>query len=219
MRRQTKIRRGRGLMMTGLLLMAAALILTGYNLWDQRRADHAAAEILVQIQPEVDEAVMLAGENQRPDATGLSQVPDYVLNPNMEMPEKEIDGEQYIGVLDIPALGLSLPVMSEWSYPRLKTAPCRYHGSAYTDDMIIAGHNYQRHFSPLKTLGPGERIRFTDMAGNRFVYEVSRTEILARDAVEEMEAGDWDLTLFTCTYGGQTRFTLRCTRILVENDD
>lgn len=28
------------------------------------------------------------------------------------MPEREIDGQSYIGVLDIPALGLSLPIIS-----------------------------------------------------------------------------------------------------------
>ncbi len=28
--------------------------------------------------------------------------------------------------------------------------------------------------------------------------------------VEEMITGDWDLTLFTCTLGGQTRVTVRC---------
>ena len=26
-----------------------------------------------------------------------------------------------------------------------------------------------------------------------------------------MTSGDWDLTLFTCTYGGQERYTVRCT--------
>jgi sortase A len=25
-----------------------------------------------------------------------------------------------------------------------------------------------------------------------------------------MESGDWDLTLFTCTTGGQSRITVRC---------
>ena len=31
-------------------------------------------------------------------------------------------------------------------------------------------------------------------------------------AIEEMVTGDWDLTLFTCTLSGQTRFTVRCIR-------
>ena len=63
---------------------------------------------------------------------GEEETPEYLRNPEMEMPVEEIEGNGYIGLLEIPALGLSLPVMSEWSYPNLKLAPCRYSGSAYT---------------------------------------------------------------------------------------
>ena len=31
-----------------------------------------------------------------------------------------------------------------------------------------------------------------------------------------MTAGDFDLTLFTCTYGGKSRVTLRCDRVEVK---
>ena len=48
------------------------------------------------------------------------------------------------------------------------------------------------------------------MDGNRFIYAVSGTEQLPGTAIEEMESGDWDLTLFTCTIGGAARVTVRC---------
>lgn len=35
---------------------------------------------------------------------------------------------------------------------------------------------------------------------------------ISADAVEEMESGDWDLSLFTCTLGGSYRVTVRCER-------
>ena len=35
-------------------------------------------------------------------------------------------------------------------------------------------------------------------------------EAIPATAPEEMESGDWDLTLFTCTVGGRTRDTIRC---------
>ena len=57
---------------------------------------------------------------------------------------------------------------------------------------------------------PGEIITFTDMDGNVFFYEVAEIEILDPYAKEEMLSGEWDLTLFTCTYGGQERVTVRC---------
>ena len=116
----------------------------------------------------------------------------------------------YYSTISFPALGLELPVMSQWSYPNLKIAPCRYQGSAYTGDLIIAGHNYRTHFGPLKNLRVGDAVLFTDADGNQFRYTVAQVENLAKTAVEEMAAGDWDLTLFTCTLGGQTRVTVRC---------
>ena len=58
-------------------------------------------------------------------------IPDYVLYPNMEMSVETINGIDFIGVLRIPTLELELPVISEWNYPNLKSAPCRYSGSAY----------------------------------------------------------------------------------------
>ena len=153
--------RGIGMMTLGLLLIAAALVLTGYNIWDERRAEEASQKMLEQMELPVDEA----RERYADWESGLEgsevDIPNYVLNPYMDMPVTAIDGYEYIGVVSVPSLGLELPVMSEWSYPRLKVAPCRYRGSAYTHDLIIAGHNYRKHFSPLKTLEPGAKVVFT----------------------------------------------------------
>ena len=106
---------------------------------------------------------------------------------------------------------LTLPVISRWSDALLETAPCRYVGSAYQNDLIIAGHNYRGHFGSLHRLSPGDQIRFTDTAGNHFTYAVAQLQELPGTAIQEMEAGDWDLTLFTCTASGAARLTVRCT--------
>ena len=137
----------------------------------------------------------------------------HILNPNKEMPEAEIEGNGYIGILEIPALALSLPVMSKWSYPKLKIAPCRYSGSAYTGNLVIAAHNYRTHFGLLESLEPGAQVKFTDVEGNVFSYEIAETEILEPTAIEELLSDEWNLTLFTCTYGGQARVAVRCRAI------
>lgn len=194
-----RMKKGKKLMTVGLLMIIAALFLTSYNLWDERRANASAAGVLEQITlPSLDE-----------EAT-----PDYLLNSSMEMPTKTIDGFSYIGVLDIPALDISLPIMADWSYPKLKIAPNRYLGSVYTDDMIIAGHNYRNHFGSLKVLSYGDKISFTDMDGNIFDYKVVAVEELKATDVQLMEDGDWDLTLFTCTLGGERRTTIRTMRTI-----
>lgn len=141
------------------------------------------------------------------------QIPDYQLNPEMEMPEitlEDLDGAACIGVLEIPAIDLKLPVLSEWSYPLLKKAPCRYSGSAYLDNLVIAAHNYRTHFGKLKELEMGDEVIFTDAAGNRFEYKVAAVEALTPQSVEDMTSGEWALSLFTCTLDGKNRVTVRC---------
>ena len=48
------------------------------------------------------------------------------------------------------------------------------------------------------------------MDGNVFSYAVSSLETLSPYAISDMTSGDWDLTLFTCTVGGQSRLAIRC---------
>lgn len=184
-------------MLLGLLLLAAALCLTSYNLWEEYQAEKSARQVLSQM------------EAQLPEPAAL---PAYLVAPEMEMPILIIDGHEYIGYLYISSLDLSLPVMSQWSYPNLKLAPCRYSGSAYLDNLIIAGHNYKKQFGVLKNLQLGDKIVFTDMDRNSFIYAVSEILVLEPTAVEELQAGDWDLMLFTCTPGGQSRVTVRCVK-------
>lgn len=195
----------------GLLLLAAALFLTGYNLWSDARANVSANMVLEQLNPDIQENAGMS-LTALPSGESLEEAyfPDYILNPEMDMPEEEVDGQKYIGVLKIPVLSLELPIISEWSYPRLRIAPCRYAGSAYLNNMVIAAHDYYSHFGRLKSMSQGDEVIFTDMDGNVFRYEVAELETLSSTAVEEMTSGDWDLTLFTCTVGGQSRVTVRC---------
>lgn len=200
----------------GLLLIAAALFLAGRNLWQQYRADRsveAAMSQLAELIPEpgsVDASAAMAG--LLPElGTDLSTVPDYVLNPEKEMPTVTVGGNEYIGYITIPALELDLPVLSEWSYPKLNVSPCRYVGSVYLGNMVVCAHNFDKHFGRLKNLEEGELVQFTDAEGNVFTYSVSAMEQLNRTDIDEMVTGDWDLSLFTCTVGGLYRVTVRCT--------
>lgn len=186
------------LIVAGLLLICAAIGLAAFNLWSESNAGKASDDVLSQM-----EGLLPA----KSDA-----VPDYVLDPNMAMPTFSIDGADYIGIVQIPSLGLQLPVASDWSYPQLRTSPCRYSGSAYLDDLVICGHNYSSHFGSLKYLDAGAEVIFTDADGNVFIYEVCLVETMQPTAVTEMTSGQWDLSLFTCTIGGQSRVTVRCNK-------
>ena len=196
----------------GLLLIAAALSLAACNLFDGLRAERSSMQIVNKLDEVVPPGTMTetpAGSQEQPPHDVETELPDYALNPYMEMPQETIDGISFIGILRIPALGLELPVAAEWNYPNLKAAPCRYSGSAYLDNLVICGHNYPSHFGNLKNLQEGDIVTFTDMDGNIFTYRLVERETLLPAEIGEMKSGDWDLTLFTCSVGGQSRVTLR----------
>lgn len=118
--------------------------------------------------------------------------------------------EQYIACLFIPALELSLPVQAAWSDALLRNAPCRYAGTIAEKNLIIAGHNYQAHFGGLKRLKIGDSISLVTLDGRTHLYTISEIQVLDSTALDAMKAGDWDLTLFTCTTRGTQRLTIRC---------
>ena len=126
-----------------------------------------------------------------------------------EMPVKIVDGIAYIGTLNIPSLELELSVISEWSYPSLKIAPCRYTGTVYQDNMILCAHDYSTHFGKLARLQVGDEVVFTDVEDHIYTYQMTAQEIIPMSNPESMEKGDWDMTLFTCTRDGKSRVTVR----------
>lgn len=196
-----KAKKGVFLMSAGLLLVLAALILTGYNIYDGKRAEKKSSEILSLL----DEAEVNGIEDNRKL---------YEKYPNMSMPTKEVDGLSIIGVIEIPSLGVALPVCKEWSYKNLRAAPYRYSGSIYSHDCVIAAHNYQSHFGRLKSLTEGDSVVFTDVCGNMFSYRIESLGSLDGSAVEEMKSTGYDLTLFTCNQSGTARVTLGCSLIV-----
>lgn len=190
-----KNKKGNMFIYAGLVMIAAAGIFAGSNFYESSKAAKSAADVSQQLHiPE----------------TVVEDVPLYVSYPEMEMPTETVDGHRYIGRLEIPVLNLELPVMEEWSYDNFKIAPCRYSGTAYLNNFILAAHNYRYHFGTLNNLSEGDKMSFTDMDGNVFEYEVILKEVLEPDAIEDLLAGQWDLTLFTCVGNGSHRMVVRC---------
>ncbi len=141
----------------------------------------------------------------------VEQLPEEIAETySGDMPAIDVDGFSYIGLVTIPAIDIELPIQAEWSKEKARTSPCRYKGSVYENDLIVAGHNYTRHFGKLRELNSGDEVIITDVNGNSFYYVVTYMETIGTEEVEKMDEGDWDLTVFTCTLGGASRVTVRC---------
>ena len=204
-----KRRMGTVCMILGTVLVLAALSLFWRNCQEDEEAGASAERILPIVKGYIEDSGLNGAQGDR---FVESVHPATVDGDPSAMTEVEIDGSLYIGYLSVPALGLELPIMADWDYERLRIAPCRYTGSVKTDDLVIAAHNYSRHFGGISQFSGGEDVYFTDLDGTRYCYQVVKVETLEPAAVEEMSAGKYDLTLFTCTYGGASRVTVRCER-------
>ncbi|MDD6021195.1 MAG: sortase [Oscillospiraceae bacterium] len=195
-----KNKKGIVLIIVGLALIIGALSLTLYNKYDEKRAGAEAQKALQVIENSL--------KNEQTDSE-----PAYKIENEIQMPSVNVDGYEYIGKIYFPTLDLALPVISDVGRKKLKKAPCRYDGSVYTDDMIIAGHNYITHFGRINRLKYGDEVIFTDIDKNEFRYKVIGTEIIDGKNAAALVSGEWDLTLFTCTMSGRSRITVRCEKI------
>ena len=189
----------------GICCLIGAVGFIVYNQREEENAQSASSDILQDVR-----------ENMRQNDYKESSWDESEENPEetpKEMLTAKVDGYDCIGVLSIPVLELELPVLTEWSYAKLKIAPCHYFGTCYEENFVIAAHNYQSHFGRLSELQAGDLILFTDISGVVHYYEVVLLETLPGYATEEMIASGFDLSLYTCTPGGASRVTVRCKAI------
>lgn len=192
----------------GMILGAAALLL------HNRQEAEQAASISARVLPVLSEYLEEAAET----ATAPPPLEDPH-QPSREMPVVEIDGLPCLGVLSIPAIDYVTPVFADCTESLLRAGACRYFGDVYRGGFVICAHNYDRLYSRVPALRTGDLVWFTDMDGLTWTYEVADLETLGGDQVAEMTDSGYDLSFFTCSYGGQSRLTLRCVRTGELNDE
>ena len=170
--------------------MVASGYVALYNREENSAAAAQSAEILSQIK------------------TNMEDMPS---TPSPDTQQQE--DSAYTGYLSIPALELELPVADDWSYEQLKRTPCRFTGSLWEEDLVVMAHNYENHFGKLSTLSPGDEVYFIDPQGAGRSYQIIAVDILPPTAVKEVTESGYDLTLFTCTYGGKKRIVVFCEKV------
>ena len=191
-----------------LLGIACLLASAGFAIYNRHEAQSGEASAQRLLQAVQDQMAETAASQPDPTTGTLPQKTEP-----REMATVPVGDYASIGILAIPALEVELPVLTDWSYEKLKKAPCHYYGSCYESDFVIAAHNYSSHFGRLTQLQTGDLVLFTDAAGQTHVYEVVLLETLPPTATEEMITSGFDLSLYTCTPGGSNRVTLRCRRL------
>lgn len=132
--------------------------------------------------------------------------------PALDMPTVRTGDYDYIGYLSFPGHALTMPVAAEFSFPALEISPCRHTGSAYNDNLVVAGHNYNTQFAVLFELKSGDTVTFTDVDGNVFTYAVRGSTSVTPDDSETVMNSGYALTMYTCTWDTSARITVFCER-------
>lgn len=206
--------KGRFLIVSGAVLIIAALSLVLYNYRHESQCKKAMDNVLVRLEKEIPDEPQV---NSSPfDVFDVPEEQEDEVGEDTETEETvELDGSIYLGTLSLPAVDQKFPVIKGWSYGDMNIAPCQYAGTRAGRDLIICAHNYTGFFDKLGNLNSGDEVIFTDINGNDFYYEVSYSELISGWDTNAMFRGakeDWDLTLFTCTWSGYSRVTVRCVR-------
>ena len=188
-----------------------------YHFYDELQIVRSNNEIVESM--ELSEATNEAEEVSSLADNGSYQVTSVVDTSSFKAVEEPVveksivpaDGRDYIGIIEIEKFGIKLPVLSTYTDADMKTTPCVYNGSKENDNLVIVGHNYDSQFGDFNLLKNNENFtaKLTLLDGSEYVYESKLMENLEPDQIDEMLSGDWDMTLFTCSYSGEKRITIR----------
>lgn len=196
------------LLFLGAALLCAALLLAVKNRREETSAGEAAAALLVQAEQTI--AQHAASPAAVPTPAPSSAVEETLSPSPSASPSAAPEGPAFLGVLSVPAVSLTVPVLAEWSYYHLTLAPCRDCGSVETGDLVIAAHNYDTHFGRLSRIAPGDSVYFTDMAGSTTEYAAASVEQRDPSDAEGVRDSGYPLVLYTCSWDCTARVTVFC---------
>ncbi len=110
-----------------------------------------------------------------------------------------------IGIVEIPKIDISYPILSSISDELLKIAPCRFYGPLPNEigNLCIAGHNYKnsKFFSKLKNLEKNDIIKIRDLTGKNLdyvIYDIFETSYDDISCISQETNNKREITLITC---------------------
>ena len=132
------------------------------------------------------------------------------------------NGVTYVteATLNIPALDINYPVLSETSDELLMVSLNKYWGPAPNEigNYCIVGHNYtnKKMFGKLAEIKNGDTVELTSTDGEVVTYVVYNKYIVEPDDVactSQLTNGQREVTLITCTNHGKQRLVVKAREV------
>lgn len=132
----------------------------------------------------------------------------------VNMPDKIRDYE-VLGEIEISKINIKKYILDFCTDESLNLAVTKFWGEAGihgAGNFSIIGHNYKGIFHDLKKLEKGDTFVITDKQGRQCTYVIYDIYIVNPDdvsCIEDTLDGQREVTLITCTTGGEKRLILK----------
>ena len=202
-----------------------------YAEYDRNKNEEISQEILSEIDDTTvnrDDGILtviLSQDNQSQVAAEPSIEDEGTQNENEKQKNTQYtakDGKTYTveATLNIPALGINYPVLSETSEELLKVSLNKFWGPTPNEvgNYCIVGHNYtnKKMFGKLADINSGDVVELTDVSGRKISYKVYDKKVVYPDDVactSQLTGGKKEVTLITCTNHGTQRLVVKAREV------
>ena len=175
MKRSSKSKLRTALTCVGIVLILSAVGLLVFSKISISRAQDNAQKIVSEmysLMPEVTDGA-----------------PDERANPSMPM--LQLDGKNFVGIIEVPQFGTRLPIYGKWERSQVTKYPCRYTGSVYSDVLVIGGSDNEGQLDFVKEISNDDSVYITDTTGIRYkytVYDINRTKDVSAEYLTKSDA-------------------------------
>ena len=219
------------LFMVSIFLIISLFSIYIYAEYDRNRDASISEDILSFLEEPEDETTVSSYENAlvvKITQDILQDIPNVAPENNSQQMQTGTatsiytapNGKKYetIGVVKIPKINLTYPILSKTTDALMKVAPCKFHGANPNEvgNLCIIAHNYKRKgvfFSDVDTLVVGDIVEIQDLSQRIVQYEIYDIHTVLPDNVADTTQktnGRKEVTLITCTDNTEQRIIVRC---------
>lgn len=197
-----------------------------YAEFDRNKGESISSDILSFMATEDDETTISSYENALVvKITQDAEVEDVEYEEELKLATATStytapNGKTYetIGIVKIPKINITYPILSQTTDALLKIAPCKFHGANPNEvgNLCVIAHNYRRKgvfFSDVPDLVVGDIVEIQDLSQRTVKYEVYDMHTVMPDNVADTTQktnGRKEVTLITCTDNSEQRVIVRC---------
>lgn len=122
-----------------------------------------------------------------------------------------LSGYEVTGILQIPDLNRSWPIIASGDVAATAKIPSIYGGNPASGDLVIADSANNQQFSRLKDLPDGSKVVFTDISGREYRYQIATVETVPskKQSAISRHRERWEAAIFTPNFSGSGQIVTR----------